>query len=430
MSLPVPSSGSPYALKPLKSSEAAGPGAAALTFHQRLAQLQQQQQSHSSQGYESVKRRRRIKTSPNSAASLASLSSFMVLPPLDIHQQTLHDHFTRNSANVSKKSAHPAQTLPSGPLAYSSLGAESAVPEPSPDISPGADRHYRLGQHRRSFSASQFSDEKTASARPVLDAVVAASTSGLFLKSGPSGCGGNNNNSSNTTKSAAARKKKLGLLLAPLASPANRKMLLLRTHDSTGSSGSSGGSGSSGSSGSSTSGPHHKRRTAKKIWGTVSSLEKRHKRAARNNGSSSRPSKLDQQLSSKRSSSSQINRIETVRVLRSRPPFFPVKEKFPAAAQAAGSKAVVVPQVSSSSTLSPFKRANTAAATVSPISALALAVPEADDSMELPRNILGTQITLSVNKAGDLKRKRRGNLTALPPSSNLQLAGNSTTHAS
>ena len=71
----------------------------------------------------------------------------------------------------------------------------------------------------------------------------------------------------------------------------------------------------------------------------------------------------------------QINKIETVRILRARPAFYPIKDK---------------PYPSNSKKKEP---------------------------LELPNNILGKHITLRVDRAGDLKRKRR---SPLPPATNLQ----------
>ena len=79
---------------------------------------------------------------------------------------------------------------------------------------------------------------------------------------------------------------------------------------------------------------------------------------------------------------SQINKIETVRVLRARPAFYPVKEKHPYSSSSSKSR-------------------------------LRAGVGELD----LPHNILGKHITLRMDRAGDLRRKRR---TVLPPATNLQ----------
>jgi hypothetical protein len=92
-----------------------------------------------------------------------------------------------------------------------------------------------------------------------------------------------------------------------------------------------------------------------------------------------------------------LNKIETVRILRARPAFYPLKDKISSASSKSSAKSV-----------REYIDGATAASTVSP-----------RDYMDLPHNILGKHITLRLDRS-ELKRKRgRGGLASIPPPTHL-----------
>jgi len=111
----------------------------------------------------------------------------------------------------------------------------------------------------------------------------------------------------------------------------------------------------------------------------------------------------------------EINKIETVRILRARPAFYPIKEK----------------QSMDSEKHSGHHRSNLSAKfsdlkTSSHMNATQVSNDSAGQSTEPlfdlqghSNPVLGKHITLRLDRAGDLKRKRRHNLV-LPPTVNLQ----------
>ena len=117
----------------------------------------------------------------------------------------------------------------------------------------------------------------------------------------------------------------------------------------------------------------------------------------------------------------EINKIETVRILRARPAFYPIKEK-----------QTMDTEKHSSAVYSGHHRSN-ASAKLSDLksgSSFLHANPNIFDGtghsndplfdLQAHGNpVLGKHITLRMDRAGDLKRKRRHNLV-LPPAVNLQ----------
>ena len=116
----------------------------------------------------------------------------------------------------------------------------------------------------------------------------------------------------------------------------------------------------------------------------------------------------------------EINKIETVRILRARPAFYPIKEK-----------QAIDTDKHSSTVNSGHHRSNTSAKLSDLKSSSFLhansnmfeGTGHSNDLLfDLPAHgnpILGKHITLRMDRAGDLKRKRRHNLV-LPPAVNLQ----------
>ena len=113
-----------------------------------------------------------------------------------------------------------------------------------------------------------------------------------------------------------------------------------------------------------------------------------------------------------------LNKIETVRILRARPAFYPIKH----------SNSTDKVTISSNSNKSSAKSVRDYAALVdvgaaahgSSGSHTAGMSPGASyhDYMELPHNILGKHITLRMDRS-EMKRKRGRALASLPPSTNL-----------
>ena len=120
----------------------------------------------------------------------------------------------------------------------------------------------------------------------------------------------------------------------------------------------------------------------------------------------------------------EINKIETVRILRARPAFYPasfVKEKSHYRIRGDGSS----PSKYASRNLSELKAAaailHTSEASSINTGHAALS-PSIDFELQAQMGtnpLLGKHITLRMDRAGDLKRKRRHNLV-LPPAMNLQ----------
>ena len=115
----------------------------------------------------------------------------------------------------------------------------------------------------------------------------------------------------------------------------------------------------------------------------------------------------------------EINKIETVRILRARPAFYPIKEK-----------QVVDTEKHASTVPSGYHRSNASTKLYDLNSSVLHANSNLFDQIgnssdpfcDLQTHgnpVLGKHITLRMDKAGDLKRKRRHNLV-LPPAVNLQ----------
>ena len=111
----------------------------------------------------------------------------------------------------------------------------------------------------------------------------------------------------------------------------------------------------------------------------------------------------------------EINKIETVRILRARPAFYPIKEK----------------QIIDTDKHSGHHRLNMSAklsdlkpsSNMHPNHAMSDTTGQSTEPLfDLQGHsnpVLGKHITLRMDRAGDLKRKRRHNLV-LPPTVNLQ----------
>ena len=114
-----------------------------------------------------------------------------------------------------------------------------------------------------------------------------------------------------------------------------------------------------------------------------------------------------------------LNKIETVRILRARPAFYPIKHS-----NSTSDKVTISSNSNKSSAKSVRDYAALvdvgAAAHASSGSHTAGMTPGASyhDYMELPHNILGKHITLRMDRS-EMKRKRGRALASLPPSTNL-----------
>ena len=109
----------------------------------------------------------------------------------------------------------------------------------------------------------------------------------------------------------------------------------------------------------------------------------------------------------------EINKIETVRILRARPAFYPIKEK-----QTLDTEKHSGHRSNLSSKFTDLKSSHMNATQVSNDSSGQSTEPLFDLQGQ-SNPVLGKHITLRLDRAGDLKRKRRHNLV-LPPTVNLQ----------
>ena len=117
-----------------------------------------------------------------------------------------------------------------------------------------------------------------------------------------------------------------------------------------------------------------------------------------------------------------LNKIETVRILRARPAFYPIKHK-----SDFNSDKVTITSSTSNKSSARSTRDYAAlvdvGAGVTPGANSGAALPPSggmtpQDYMELPHNILGKHITLRMDRS-EMKRKRGRGLASLPPSTNL-----------
>ena len=120
----------------------------------------------------------------------------------------------------------------------------------------------------------------------------------------------------------------------------------------------------------------------------------------------------------------EINKIETVRILRARPAFYPIKEKQTHDLEKLSAYSGHYPHRSgkSSAKLSDLKAILHANQSPNLFDDGSGAHSTNEPSFDLQTHgnpVLGKHITLRMDRAGDLKRKRRHNLV-LPPATNLQ----------
>ena len=111
----------------------------------------------------------------------------------------------------------------------------------------------------------------------------------------------------------------------------------------------------------------------------------------------------------------EVNKIETVRILRARPAFYPIKEKptMDTDKQSGHHRSNIAAKLSDSkgfSNLTANSNNNDSAGNFT---------DHLFDLQGHSNSVLGKHITLRMDRAGDLKRKRRHNLV-LPPTVNLQ----------
>ena len=111
----------------------------------------------------------------------------------------------------------------------------------------------------------------------------------------------------------------------------------------------------------------------------------------------------------------EVNKIETVRILRARPAFYPIKEKptIDADKQSGHHRSNLAAKLSDSkgfSNMTANSNNNDSAGNFT---------DHLFDLQGHSNSVLGKHITLRMDRAGDLKRKRRHNLV-LPPTVNLQ----------
>jgi hypothetical protein len=102
-----------------------------------------------------------------------------------------------------------------------------------------------------------------------------------------------------------------------------------------------------------------------------------------------------------------LNKIETVRILRARPAFYPIREK-----PASTSTMAVTFSATSSKSIFGGRNYHDGATTSTTFPPALI-----NDHFELPHNVLGKHITLRMDRS-ELKRKRRSGLV-LPPATNL-----------
>ena len=112
----------------------------------------------------------------------------------------------------------------------------------------------------------------------------------------------------------------------------------------------------------------------------------------------------------------EINKIETVRILRARPAFYPIKEKqaIDLDKHSGPHRSNLSAKLSEMKTLSSQMNANHSIS-----DNIAQSNEPLFDLQGHSNPVLGKHITLRMDRAGDLKRKRRHNLV-LPPTVNLQ----------
>ena len=111
----------------------------------------------------------------------------------------------------------------------------------------------------------------------------------------------------------------------------------------------------------------------------------------------------------------EINKIETVRILRARPAFYPIKEKQPMDSE----KHSGHHRSNLSAKFSDLKTSSHMNATQVSNDSAGQSSEPLFDLQGHSNPVLGKHITLRLDRAGDLKRKRRHNLV-LPPTVNLQ----------
>ena len=125
-----------------------------------------------------------------------------------------------------------------------------------------------------------------------------------------------------------------------------------------------------------------------------------------------------------------LNKIETVRILRARPAFYPIKHK----SDFNSDKVTITSSTSNKSSARSMRdyqaalvdvgaASVTGSTGVTPGANPGAALPPSggmthQDYMELPHNILGKHITLRMDRS-EMKRKRGRGLASLPPSTNL-----------